>query len=152
MAKDSVGRIGREVDEHTWVWEKPAGAKRIVIFVHGIFGRPDKTWDDTAEMVMERSSLCDLDWANWSYESSLFDSRDVTRVGEKLRPFLEARAQDYEGIYFICHSMGGLVVRDTCAQLCLSGDPKQQALYQRIRLAILIATPGQGSRWARALS
>jgi pimeloyl-ACP methyl ester carboxylesterase len=152
MNRDSVGRVGTEIDTGIWIWQKTPAAKRLVVFVHGIFGNPESTWQDFTKIVMEQPPIKDVDWANWHYTSRLLDDRKVARVAETLVTFLSAQTLNYEELYFICHSMGGLVVREACAQLCLSGEGRKINIYQRIKLAVLLAVPGASSRFARYLA
>ncbi len=152
MNRDSVGRSGTEVDKGIWIWQKSPASKRLVVFVHGIFGKSESTWQDFTAIVMEQTPLKDVDWANWYYTSRIIDDREVARVADTLITFLNAQASTYEELYFICHSMGGLVVREACAQLCLSGEERKTKIYQRIKLSVLLATPGAGSWAARALA
>ncbi len=63
--------------------------------------------------------------------------------------WIRTHARQYKDIFFVTHSMGGLLVRDACARLALSSDVHDLALFSKIKHCFLIASPVGGAVWAK---
>jgi hypothetical protein len=123
-------------------------SKRVIVFVHGIYGSPRETW--RAEngafwptLLRNDQTVPGYDVFVASYPSPLFDNRmSVSETAELLNTELIAaeivgNKSRYKDIVFVCHSLGGLVVD----QMLL--DHHETA--SRVRLIYFYATPMYGS-------
>ncbi len=109
--------------------------ERIVVLVHGL-DEPGGIWDQLAPALAGAGyTAVRFDYANDQAialsATSLFNSLD------------ELREYGVKTIDFVCHSMGGLVVRDTITR---EGFGEKGIMVDRL---ITIGTPHGGSPWAR---
>ena len=94
--------------------------KKIIIFVHGLWGDPKTSFaswpnliaqDD--EKIRAEPALSTYSVATLGYPAGRNDGLSLREVQTRLLPELEDRGifDDYEQIFFICHSLGGLVIK-----------------------------------------
>ena len=110
----------------------PAMTGRAVILIHGI-GRASQSFAPMAEALRDKK-----------YTVVGFDYPSTQRPIPDCADYLHSVIQSLEGISeidFVCHSMGGLVLR---AYLMKHGDP-------RIRRAVMCGVPNKGARLADLL-
>lgn len=136
-------------------WVSRAGWGGVIIFVHGVFGDADGTWRNANRAYWPEMVARDLDFA--------FD--DVYVVGYNTPKFrralnIEELAQNelqelddrgimkYDRIYFITHSMGGLIVKRI---LNILDSPSRIADLRRIRAVFLFSTPSRGAPIAKIM-
>jgi len=139
-------------------WTGEASAS--VVFVHGLGGDAFGTWGDPSEgaWFWPRALAASVDGLNayaLSYEApptnwlgTAMPLQDrATNVVERLlgRPELQRQP-----VVFICHSLGGLIVKQVLLDLNeqRTRRPEAAALLARIRGVVFIATPHSGSRSA----
>lgn len=130
--------------------EKQPGVDGVIIFVHGLFGDADGTW----RLDSKHSS-----WPELAAKDSDFASDDVYVVGyatpygkqtlnieetaqHVLRQLYDKKLLNYDHIYFVTHSMGGLIVKRV---LNILNDRSGIADLRRVRAVLLISTPSQGA-------
>jgi tetratricopeptide (TPR) repeat protein len=135
-----------------------SGQKRAnVVFVHGLGGHPSDTWQSTEEM--------ESFWPRWLGEDvpglSVFTLGYYAPFSDwqgRAMPFTDLAKNAYEcllanedlhdgPIIFICHSLGGLLVKEA---LRLASERKGQrpaaaSLLSRVEQVIFMATPHTGS-------
>lgn len=144
-----------EIKHHTKV------AKHLIIFIHGIGGSSESFQNDKNEYFHEffNSDIlesCDIGY--YSYSSTLVSSRvksfisnyitcfdeefnkEIYEISDILKTDFLNLISRYETINFICHSMGGLIVKDLLLNKQLSFD--KRTFY------ITLATPHKGSEIA----
>lgn len=124
---------------------------RLVIFVHGVLGDADSTWKNSEtgtfwpKLLKDDSRAEDADVFVYSYASPAIGLASnvyeiANRMGQELkdREFFEY----YDQLYFVSHSMGGLVVKRVLLNLY---SAHETALLRRVRAALFISTPAEGA-------
>jgi pimeloyl-ACP methyl ester carboxylesterase len=126
------------------------GVDGVIIFVHGLFGDADGTWRlDSTHPSWPQLAAADPDFASddvyvVGYATSygthgLSLEETATAV---LRQLYDNNLLKYDRVYFVTHSMGGLVVKRMLNTL---NDRAGIADLHRIRAVLLISTPSQGA-------
>lgn len=146
-----------QVDLHSIPRTGEGEPKADVLFVHGLDGNPFATWwhdrdkpRDSwpywlAEDVPEAQVHClryPADWTHWfgGEAMPLFDR------GKSVLNLMAASDLGRHPIVFICHSLGGLVVKQLLRQADERGaEPAWRAIGERTRGVVLIATPHAGA-------
>jgi pimeloyl-ACP methyl ester carboxylesterase len=134
-----------------WVRKSPAG--QVVIFVHGVLSSGEACWknETNAAYWPQMVADCDPELGPAVYVSTYRTGIDsatysVNDAAEGL--FEELRLDGVLGhssIVFVCHSMGGLVVRRMLVQ--------QQSKLASVNLGLfLVASPSLGSSYANWLT
>jgi len=126
------------------------GVNGVIIFVHGLFGDADGTWrldskhPSWPELVARDSDFASDDVYSVGYATS-FD-RPTFNIEETaqhvLRQLYDSNLFKYDRIYFISHSMGGLIVKRL---LNILNDRSGTSDLRRVRAVLLISTPSQGA-------
>lgn len=131
---------------------------RLIVFVHGVLGDATSTWrpsDQDTDWPSMLLSDAELNGANkrspyealvFSYKTTLVSfSSNITEVAVQLRAELEKRKafEGCEQIYFVTHSMGGLVTKRMLLSLANEGESERLA---RVRALFFIGTPTYGSK------
>jgi pimeloyl-ACP methyl ester carboxylesterase len=128
--------------------------ERLILFVHGLGGAGEATWQSApgsgfAELIRSDVALSrEADVAFFEYPTSLFRfpltnaTPRVRDLAEGLRSQLEVRYSNYRSIALVCHSLGGLVGRKYLIEEVKRGS----AL--RVTKLLLFATPNNGAALA----
>jgi len=113
-------------------------------------GDVDDTWTNSQthkywpQLFAQDDQLRDYDVYAFSYYSPLVKSaQNLNEISTQLFSELQDKKffTQYDEIYIVAHSMGGLITK-----AMLSSIPcKQSDLLHRVRAAIYISTPAQGS-------
>jgi tetratricopeptide (TPR) repeat protein len=125
-------------------------AAGIVVFVHGVFGDATKTWVNTKtgaswpELVAKDGDFSGYDVYAVDYMSPFFHSAsNVEEIAQRVVTQLtDAKIFQYKQIYFVAHSMGGLIVKRMLNTLL---KPSTVAELRNVRAAIFLSTPAQGA-------
>lgn len=132
-------------------------ARATAIFVHGLGGHPYKTWRRAADdesfwplwlaRDIEGTSVYTLGYAapptNWLGTAMPLQDRV-----NNMRARLLAELGDGDApIVFICHSLGGLLVKQLLLDLHQQKDrsPKSRVFLARVRQVVFLATPHTGA-------
>jgi hypothetical protein len=127
--------------------------KKIIIFVHGLWGDPKTSFGSwpylihgDEEEVRAGPALSTYAVAILGYPAGSRDRLSLTDIQTNLLIELKNRGifDDYEQIFFICHSLGGLVIKGILIEL--NNDSPEY--FQKIAAIFLIASPSQGSPFA----
>ena len=120
--------------------------KEVIVFVHGVTGDAKDTWtNDTTKTYWPSLLRTDPTFAEanvwvFSYFSpKLKDAQNVEELATKLGD--EIRSQDvlmsHEKVYFIAHSMGGLIIREMLTE--------QLPSPAKVPLIYFFGTPSAGA-------
>lgn len=133
--------------------------KKIIIFVHGLWGDPKTSFADWPDFIAKdekevrgQLALSTYAVATLGYPAKMGDRLSLREVQTRLLKELEDKGifDDYEQIFFICHSLGGLVIKGLLIDLKMESSE----YFQKIAAIFLIATPSQGApltNWISAL-
>jgi len=124
--------------------------QKLILFVHGLFGDPSTTWTNLSgeswpQLIIQDSAFRDFAIGTVRYETPLLNRTSgieevATRVLRQLED--EDVFKKYREVYFISHSMGGLVVKRSLIKL---GRAKQIEKLRQVKAVMYISTPAQGA-------
>lgn len=130
------------------------GNTRVVVFIHGVFGDLRDTWRSPAtkrlfpEMLAEDADLGGLDVYLTSFASPyLAHAMTLEEVTSNLyqRLWDDGVFTNYTEIYFVAHSMGGLIAEGILQNL---NTPGNAPILRRVHAVITLSTPGNGASTA----
>ncbi len=127
-------------------------AQRLIIFVHGLGGDGYTTWKKFPRFVFDELSREPMDVALFDYFSGHrrmgLQRPTVPEVAEILTERLhELSKKQYDEIYIVAHSMGGLISIDAMRNY-VTHRKEEPGLLDVLAGIIFIATPFDGSRLA----
>jgi hypothetical protein len=133
---------------HSGGYIRPPGKQRVIVFVNGIFGDAVSTWTNAQtgeywpESLSKDADFDDVDVYVHSFDSpKIATAQTINELASRLKDFLEVdKVVNHKQIIFICHSMGGLVVR---AYLL-----KVMAAPEKFPMIFFYATPTNGANVA----
>lgn len=151
--KHTSGRAIRAIDREFQMipskWIRDQKQENLIVFVHGLLSEGDRAWQSSKarwfDIVTSDDSLSEWDvlCGEW-YTTAFSGEHDVKDAANKLMSELSnplgtdhAPALDRKKIIFVCHSMGGLVVRKM-----LIDNP--QILEGRFVSCYTLSTPAYG--------
>ncbi len=124
-------------------YAKRTRAREAVVFIHGIRDNGRDAWRNKNGQYWP--SLVASEAPTWDvYVEQYQDDVPVHEVGNALRVDLDSVFEDYDRVFVVAHSMGGLVIRDY-----LIRNPK---FGKKVAGMFLLATPSLGSPLANLAS
>lgn len=131
-----------------------------VVFVHGLNGDPIKTWTNDKDCFWPNWLLDDLPEADlWTvgYDASPTKwKRETLSFFERSQSILENLKTSGIGsrpVCFVCHSLGGLVVKQILRRSNENNSLRQNCyLYNNTKSITFLAVPHQGSQYANIFS
>ena len=128
----------------------PIGSQKLIIFVHGIFGDPTQTWVNRSGQSWADLMKADTDFRDFTIATYRFDTpiRGRTSGIEEVSTRLLRQLEDelilkkFTEIYFITHSMGGLIVKRALTSL---NRPIHIEKLRRVKAVMYISTPALGA-------
>lgn len=135
----------------------PSKNSKLVIFAHGLFSTLASTWGDLAKdnswpaLLRTEKRFENFDVYLMNYPSACLNSGPnihETAKNELTRLARVGVFDQYNEIYFVAHSMGGLVVKSL---LTLLNHPHQDDILKlrKVKAAVFLGTPSQGAKLAR---
>ena len=144
--------LSEQANSPCFYWrETPKRNEKIIIFVHGVFSSHSDTWGDlklgNAWPVLVRGddNFKDFDIYLVQYHTTYFTSTQMIHeiaIREMDRLKDSDKFKQYKEIYFVAHSMGGLVVKSLLTHLNRGNDV---ALLRRVKAVVYLGTPAQGA-------
>lgn len=130
-------------------------SRRLIVFVHGLSGNGYRTWGKFPKYIFDDRSRDPIDVAVFDYFSGLrrrIRTRPSVRVfaevlAERLQELSRESDYDYDEIFLVAHSMGGLISMDAVRNY-LARRHEEPGLLRKLAGAVFIATPLNGSRFA----
>ncbi|HTV33864.1 MAG TPA: hypothetical protein VME69_12305, partial [Methylocella sp.] len=121
--------------------------KKLVLFIHGLGGDADGTWQQFPELIRADAALAQLyDVASVAYDTGFFGRQpSLAACAGILKTEIDHRYTDYSDIALIAHSQGGLIARSFIAERLNSHQPLP------VTRLLTFATPHQGSGLATLL-
>lgn len=135
--------------------------RTTVVFVHGFTG-DDATWNDFPKLLRSDPELRDYDFHFWAYPTELnptylvtkffwSDDPAITTIGQSLRTYLTAHAEDADRIMLVGHSMGGLVIQTFIIEELVR---QSHHFLNRLTEVVVCGTPSAGlakAKWGSFL-
>lgn len=136
--------------EHAYIvqWDSDA-TKDVIIFIHGILGDHETTWSGTPSQLISFPALHAFDYGSLGYSSGYIDFSSPKTVVEQITLWVRTHLERYENIFFVAHSLGGLLLRHAVVDLL--GTSEGRELTRRFRKCFVIGSPFEGSWAAKAL-
>ena len=144
--------LSEQTNASCFYWREKLGKKNqnLIIFVHGAFSTPGNTWGDAdkgptwPELVRRDDRFKDFDIYLLNYRSTYFSAgpsiyENTKRELERLRD--DDVFNQYQNIYFIAHSMGGLVVKSLLKQI----NRRDVTQLRQVKAVVFLGTPSQGT-------
>jgi pimeloyl-ACP methyl ester carboxylesterase len=142
------------MNEPTGVWLRPPSDGTAIVFVHGLLSDGDGCWrcDNGIywpDLVEQEKGLTTAGIYVFSYQTTIFSGTySIGDAVEALKAYLELDGLlELRTLIFVCHSMGGIVVR----QFLVTRQAMLAAKSIRIGL-FLVASPSLGSHYANWFS
>ncbi|WP_287287091.1 triacylglycerol lipase [Okeania sp. SIO2B9] len=133
-----------------------------VIFVHGLDGHPRKTWhpqeksdDDNFWPVWLGEDLPDMGIWSLKYEVSSShwkgESMPLVDRATNILKLLDTYKIGDRPLFFITHSMGGLLVKQMLYRAVYLKNPKWKAIVDQTQGIVFFSTPHSGSNLANLI-
>lgn len=130
---------------------KKVNSRKVIIFVHGVIGDAEATWTNPRtnaswpDLLANDPDMPGFDVFTYGYFSPAFGNASniyeiATRFGQEVKDW--NFFSNYDEIYFITHSMGGLITKEMLDMLDTPSDSKK--LYH-VRAAIFVSVPSNGA-------
>lgn len=131
----------------------PESSKNLIVFVHGFDSDPTSAWTNRSgvswpDLIKDDEKFRDYTVATYRYDTPLFSrTSTIEEIAVRMLRQIEDKGvfEKYNEIYFIVHSMGGLVVKRVLVDL---HRPTQIDMLRKVKAVLFIATPAQGSNLA----
>lgn len=131
----------------------PESSQKLIVFVHGVFGDPSLTWTNPSgvswpDLIKNDEKFLSFTVAAYRYDTPLLHrSSGIEEIAVRLLRQLEDEGVfgRYNEVYFIAHSMGGLVVKRILVDL---NRPTQIERLHKVKAVLYISTPSQGAERA----
>ncbi|MDP1946814.1 MAG: alpha/beta fold hydrolase [Nitrospirota bacterium] len=135
----------------------PESSKKLIVFVHGVLGDPGTSWTNKTgvswpDLIKGDDKFQNFTVAIYSYDTPfLRRASGIEEIATRLLRQLEDENifEKFREVYFIAHSMGGLVVKRALVDL---NRPSQVKKLQTVKAVLYIATPAQGANMAEVSS
>jgi len=111
------------------------GTRDMLIFVHGVGSSPQ-----TYQSMIDDIRLTKQPISIYTFGYSL--TKTIDEIAADFSNILETSSNDYDNIYIVAHSAGGLVVQQALYDADRSGTYNY---IKKVKKAILIAAPNDGS-------
>lgn len=132
-------------------YHRPAIGTDTVVFVHGLHGHVVETWAQFPELLAGDPELPVLDILLWGYRGTILPGASlISTVSAALMGFVRKETEPEAEVYFVGHSLGGLVILRGLCDEAKGGRARSRPL-QVTRHVHLYASPVCGSGIATAI-
>ena len=132
----------------TYVRPKTVETDKLIVFVHGVFGDAVSTWTNSRtgaywpSLFANDTALTQFAVAVAEfYSPMLSEASSIEGIGDTVGQALIDKGiyRDFRQIFFVTHSMGGLIVRRALSKL------NRLSLEERVGAVFFISTPSSGA-------
>ena len=126
--------------------------KLLIVLVHGFNSSSEQAWGRFPSLITEQkdSVFAGFNVVRYGYGSSFCKNRvDIRERGAGLKSFLKDEISSYEGVIFVSHSMGGLVVMHSLTRLAKENNDNLKRLLITV---MTFGTPHYGVKAADQLT
>jgi pimeloyl-ACP methyl ester carboxylesterase len=131
-------------------WPRAERTQKLIVFVHGFNGNPHDTWTNRSgkswmELMNGDNMLREFTVATLGYYTPLLSrASTIEELSTRLLSYLHDRRvfEEYREIYFVTHSMGGLLVKRMLTDLHRPNEIKK---LRQVKAVLFISTPAQGA-------
>ncbi len=135
----------------------PQSSKRLIVFVHGVYSDPANAWTNRSgvswpDLIKGDEKFQDYVVATYHYDTPGFSrTSTIEEIAVRMSRQIEDKGvfERFNEVYFIAHSMGGLLVKRVLVEL---NRPAQIEKLRKVKAALFIAVPTQGSNPAELAS
>lgn len=123
-----------------------------IVFVHGLHGHFRDTWERMSKLLDQDPNLPLVDVLLWGYRATIFPgAHRLPKIGQALMSFVRDMTLPGTSLFFVGHSMGGLVILDGLSDEAENGRARRRPAGDT-RYVVLYATPLTGSAVASAIA
>lgn len=119
----------------------------LVLFLHGLKG-DRHSWGAVPDFVRDSPLGNDFDVDRAEYDAKVFGSTDIETSARQILTKIETAYAEHDPIYLVGYSLGGLIAREVCRRLLMSGPDE---LLNRIAAVLTVGSPLEGARMANWL-
>lgn len=140
---------------------EPESSRKLILFIHGFTGDALQTWTNQEsghswmDLMSGDANLLDFTVATAGYDTPLTEhSSTIEEAGVRLLRQIQDEGvfNRFEEIYFVAHSMGGLLAKRVLVELDRTTELDK---LRKVKAVLFIATPAQGvdrAQWGALLS
>ncbi|HBB67963.1 MAG: hypothetical protein A2X28_07130 [Elusimicrobia bacterium GWA2_56_46] len=130
--------------------QSPTAPKKenLIVFIHGFMGNNQATWtnhDSKAfwpDLIKSDDKFLSFDTDTYSYTAALTQqSLTTNELSTRFLEYLMQKTQEYNNVFIIAHSFGGIITMDTLSKLADS----ETKVFEKIKGIFLLAVPFKGT-------
>ncbi|PFO74990.1 hypothetical protein COJ86_05175 [Bacillus cereus] len=128
--------------------EGASNKKKAIVFIHGLSGHELETWKKKGSpplpvIFSNDEDLSDFNIYSFGYPTGFFLKQyNIEQISRMLVTQIKNKLKNETSIYFITHSQGGIIGRNTILHLLEKGDTDQA---ERIKGIVYFAVPFGGA-------
>ncbi len=138
-----MAKIERTIDKNSWIWNDLDRLEPcLILFIHGYTGHAENTWQRFPHLIRQvgQGFETGFDVASFGYKTGLLNTKTIENIAGLFSSFISAHANQYQHIFIVAHSLGGVVSRCLVPQLFA----KKPVIFHKIRQIHFIGVPHYG--------
>jgi pimeloyl-ACP methyl ester carboxylesterase len=122
------------------IYSPKVESRKAVVLVHGLASSPETFRD-----MIDDIRLSEQPWQVWTFAYP--SDKSTEKNAKEFANQLEINSNEYDSIYFISHSLGGLITQQALYDSYNENKeiPGKYSYLSKVKKVILVATPGEGS-------